>query len=128
MEQLARDYKRSGKSVGDEAARKRNPSWTANETERLAHVLVDPSNSTALTRLVSRASREQLDVGLHDPWSVEFVSLFNNPKFVPVVPDIARGAVQETLDKFDPGELKHARDEAKLKAQWPTIRSKFTVS
>jgi hypothetical protein len=128
VEQLARDYELSGKSVGDEAARKRSPNWTANETARLSHVLVDPSNSTALTRLVSRASREQLDVGLHDPWSEEFVSLFNNPTFVPEVPEIAGGAVQETLDKFDPGELKHSRDAAKLKSQWSTIRSKFTVA
>jgi hypothetical protein len=69
VEQLALDYELSGKSVGDEAARKRSPNWTANETARLAHVLVDPSNSTAPARLVSRASREQLDVCLHDMWS-----------------------------------------------------------
>lgn len=128
VEQLARDYELSGKSVGEEAARKRSPNWTANETARLAHVLVDPSNSTALTRLVSRASREQLDAGLHDPWSAEFVTLFNNPAFVPEVPEIAGGAVQETLDKFDPGEWKNARDAAKLKSQWSAIRSRFTVA
>jgi hypothetical protein len=68
VEHLARDHDLSGKSVGDEAARKRSLNWTANETVRLAHVLLDPSNSMALTRLVSRASSEQLDVILHDPW------------------------------------------------------------
>jgi hypothetical protein len=103
VEQLARNYELSGTSVSDEAARKRSPNWTANETTRLAHVLVDPSNSTALTHLVSRASREQLDVCLHDPWIEEFVALLNNPKFVPEVPELAGGVVQETLGKFDPG-------------------------
>jgi hypothetical protein len=104
VEQLARNYELIGTSVSDEAARKRSPNRTENETTRLAHVpLVDPSNSTALTHLFSRASREQLDVCLHDPWSEELVALLNNPKFVPEVPEIAGGAVKETLGKFDPG-------------------------
>jgi hypothetical protein len=58
----------------------------------------------------------------------EVFSLFNNPTFVPEVTEIAGGAVQEALDNFNPGELKHARDAAKLMSQWYTIRSKFTVS
>jgi hypothetical protein len=127
VQELAREFDVAGK-VGDETIRGRSPNWTANETARLAHVLVDPSNATALTRLVSRASRDQLDCGLRDPWSEEFQSLFNNPKFEPEVPEIAGGAVQETLDRFDPSELKHKRDAAKLKSQWASIRSKFTVA
>ena len=67
--------------------------WTSNETARLAQVLVDPFNSTGLTRLVSRASREQLNVSLHDPWSEEFFCLFINHSFFPEVPEIAGGAV-----------------------------------
>jgi hypothetical protein len=66
VQELAREFDDSGK-VGH--ARERAANWTANDSARLAHVLVDPSNATALTRLVSRASREELDVGLRDPWS-----------------------------------------------------------
>jgi hypothetical protein len=82
VQELAREFDVAEK-VGDETIRGRSPDWTANETERLAHVLVDPSNATALTRLVFRASWEQLDSGLRDPWSEEFQSLFNKPKLRP---------------------------------------------
>jgi hypothetical protein len=63
VQELAREFDVAGK-MGDETIRGRSPNWTANERERLAHALVDHSNATALTRLVSRASREQLDCGL----------------------------------------------------------------
>jgi hypothetical protein len=79
VQELAREFDVAGK-MGDETIRGRSPNWTANETERLAHVLVDHSNATALTRLVSRASREQLDCGLRDQWSEEFLLLFSKPK------------------------------------------------
>jgi hypothetical protein len=50
VQELAREFDDSGKRVGH--ARERAASWTANESARLAHVLVDPSNTTALTHVV----------------------------------------------------------------------------
>jgi hypothetical protein len=126
VQELAREFDDSGKRIGP--ARERAANWTANESARLAHVLVDPSNATALTRLVSGASREELDVGLRDPWSEEFYSLFNNPRFQPEVPEISGGAVQQMVNGFDSSELKCERDGAKLKSQWSAIRAKFTVA
>jgi hypothetical protein len=54
--------------------------------------------------------------------------LFHRKKFVPEAPEIYGGTVQETIDSFDPGDVKHESDAAKLKAQWGSIRSKFTVA
>jgi hypothetical protein len=112
---LAKEFEGTGASVQElQPSRKRALNWKANETARLAHVLVDPSKARALTRMVTRASREELDVGIHDPWSNECVKLFNRKEFVPEAPEISGGAVHETIDSLDPGVVKHERDAGKL--------------
>jgi hypothetical protein len=116
-----------GETTGP-SSKKRAPNWTANESARFAHVLVDPSNARALTKLMEKPTRQDLDQGLHDPWSNEFLRLFNDPRFVPEPPDIAGGAVLSTIDRFDVGELRNERDAAKLKMQWNHLRSKFSVA
>jgi hypothetical protein len=116
-----------GETTGP-SSKKRAPNWTVNESARLAHVLVDPSNSRALTKLMGKPTRQDRDQGLHDPWSNEFLRLFNDPRFVQEPPDIAGGAVLSTIDRFDAGELRNEGDAAKLKMQWNHLRSKFSVA
>jgi hypothetical protein len=77
---------------------------------------------------MERPKRQDLDQGLHDPWSNEFLRLFNDPHFVPEPPEIAGGAVLLTIDRLDAGELRNERDAAKLKMQWNQLRSKFSIA
>jgi hypothetical protein len=73
-------------------------------------------------------SHTQTQQGRHDPWSNEFIELFNDPAYEPQVPEISGGAVQELLDKFEPWEAKNTREGARLKERWQKIRSSFTVA
>jgi hypothetical protein len=127
---LADLFEKSGVQgeLSGSSSKKRAPNWTENESARLAHVSVDPSNARALTKLMERPTRQDLDQGLHDPWSNEFLRLFNDPHFVPEPPEIAGGAVLPTIDRFDAGELRNERDAAKLKIQWNQFRSKFSIA
>jgi hypothetical protein len=86
--------------VGDRRER-RGPNWTKHETARLCHVVADPRNSIALRKLYERdTNRSEIESGRHDPWSNEFMELFNDPAYEPQVPEISGGAVQELLEKF----------------------------
>lgn len=58
------------------------PNWTMNKAARLCHALADPRHATAVGRLYNKMeTRPEMDFGKHDPWSAEFVDLFNCPDF-----------------------------------------------
>jgi hypothetical protein len=93
------------------AVRRRDPNWSMHETARLCHVIADPRNATALRKLYQREpNRSELDSGRHDPWSNEFMDLFNDPNFSPDVPEWRAGIVQCVLDRFRPEDVRHERD------------------
>jgi hypothetical protein len=69
------------------------------ETARLFHVVADPRNATALRKLYQReTSRAELDSVRHDPWSNEFMNLFNDLDFNPDVPEVSGGTVPCVID------------------------------
>jgi hypothetical protein len=83
IRRLADEFEETQKRLpqvhGKSTSKQRETKWSKHETARLCHVISDPRNSTALSRLYNRAeSRAEIDQGRYDPWSNEFPELFNN--------------------------------------------------
>jgi hypothetical protein len=134
VQKLAHDFHdtreriRSGvPPVGE--ARDREPNWHKNETARLCHVVADPRNATVLQSIYNKPeNRAELDAGRHDPWSNDFPDLFNDESYIPDVPFVSGGTVQEEIDAFDPAFHRHKRAGSILKRKWTNLRSRFSVA
>jgi hypothetical protein len=91
-------------------AKDMEPNWHKNEIARLCHDVADPHNTTVLQSLSDNPeNRAELGAGRHDPWSNNFPSLFDDESYVPGVPFVSSGAVQEEIDVFDPAFSCHEK-------------------
>jgi hypothetical protein len=112
-----------------DAVRRQDPNRSMHETARLCHVIADPRHATALRKLYQiESNRSELDSGRHDPWSNEFMDLFNDPNFNPDVPEWRAGNMQCVLDRLRPEDVRHERDGSRLKEPWQKLRSSFTIA
>ena len=110
INKLAEEYEAGGRMSEDgaEQCRGREPNFTKHDIARLCHVIVDPRHSVILRKLYNKPeNRAELDAGRVDPWSREFVEMFNDPLFQPEPPIAAGGACQETIALIDPKIIKH---------------------
>jgi len=123
---LDAEYKTLG--VDDSAlsrVRQKAPRWTKHETARLYHVMNHPSYSDALIRLYNKPeSRAALETR-HDPWVNEFSTLFNDPLFLPSIPQAHDGVTDDILSDFDPTLHPVKREGAVLKSRWNKLRSRY---
>ena len=91
VSRLAHKFERSGRlsfsdltatrnaASKEDPCRTRDPNFTKHEVTQLCHVLAQPKHFRVLSRLYNRPdTRAELDRGCHDPWSNEFVNLFND--------------------------------------------------
>jgi len=127
--QLCEEYEEHGGEERGTPTRNRAQNWTMHESARLCHVLADPRNATSVARLYNGTpTRAEIDVGIHDPWSSEFVDMFNDRGYVCTVPLPRDGVTEAALLEFDPNRRPHDRTPEKLKTKWSVIRSKYTVA
>ena len=127
---LALQFEKSGANEAvDATAKQKAPKWTSHESARLCHVIADPQHATAIGRLYNKIdNRAELDQAGNNPWSAEFVDLFNSEDYNLVVPDAKDGVTDDLILLFDPTEHLHKRTGMFLKARWNKMRSKYTVA
>jgi hypothetical protein len=99
--------------------------WTASDSARLAHVLMDPNCLVALQRLLQGSSRDEMDAGINKTASYDvFAGVFNDSDVVYNHPNPENA----TLAHMDPNNTS-TRDRTALKLQqvFNSIRAKMTV-
>ena len=130
VRKLALEFQKSGADEAvDATAKQKAPNWTSHDSARLFHVIADPRHATAIGRLYNKIdTRAELDQARNDPWSAEFVDLFNSEDYNPVEPDGKDGVTDDTVLRFDPTEHPHKRTGMFLKERWNKMRSKYTVA
>lgn len=119
--------------VRKSAQKKREPPFSSSECARLIHVVTEPRNFLILCQLNERPSREELDIGLSDPFADNgaFTVLFNEKR----TDDYEAIAAAATLpgrdeEPLDPSLADDApvRLGRTLKAKYLELRRQLTVA
>jgi len=106
----------------------RDPTFSANDSARLAHVVTDAAHFTALQVSARPMTREQLDKERAGLWESVLTPAFHDLSYTPARPNAVDGVLEMDLRSMDPNAVTTRRDARKLETIYRELRSNYTTA